>query len=203
MSYTKETIIQCLSSTLNYYSNNPNEYSERIALNEVLTILPDNDAVSELFEPAELSELFGNFQSLNILALMYEMHDHGARYESAYPAIMDLFTHFRYETESFTDAFASEYMTSDMNVNVSNQFNKEDVEIIEMKEESCECECAICFECVVQQEKAVIKECNHGFCVDCISKLKQSVCPLCRAEIKIINVFTEDAKNKILDIVVI
>lgn len=201
MPFTKETIVECLCSSLNYYSNNANEYTERVALNEVLTILPDNDTVSGLFEPSELSEIFERFQALNILSLMYEMHDNISRYESGYPAIMDIFGHYRYETESFADVFEAEYMANDMNI--AKPISKIDIKIIEMEEKSCECECAICLECVNQEGKAAINECTHEFCVDCISKLKNPACPLCRAEIKTINVFTENAKNKILDIVVI
>lgn len=199
--FTRQAILQTLTSTLTYYSENTSRYTESIALNEVLAILPDNDTVSGLFSPSELAIFFESFQCMNILALMYEAHDNSERYASEYPSILNMYSHLEPTGESFADAYNWDNFNFE---NLGDTQTKVEI-IVEISKTIPEtkCDCPICFEEIEPLDQTIITGCKHTFCVECMSNLTKNSCPMCRADINEVNVFTENARCKLTDSVII
>ncbi len=55
-----------------------------------------------------------------------------------------------------------------------------------------EMDCGVCYEKITRFNKIVLEPCEHVFHLSCMNKLKEKVCPFCRAEIRNLQVIEKN-----------
>lgn len=187
---------QCAKMTLN-----PNKrchhHKQSITQNHSITVQPVQDfvAVSEIVQAPESEVSRRQTRSMgartNHVEPSRSSDDLGHRLERLQDEVREIETLVRSTLSEARDEVQSEEKSEVR----SKKGKKDKSEKKEHSHKSCKTkECCVCYEPVPENE---FLECDHAVCKDCMGQLRDTRCPMCRAEIKSKNVSEKEKKRMI------